>query len=42
MNELHEIFVESLPIIVHNQNVVVNTNPLDFVNKLFADITSVK
>ena len=42
MNELHEIFVESLSIIVHNQNVVVDTNPLDFVNKLFTDITSVR
>jgi hypothetical protein len=37
-DDLHELFVESLPIIEHNQNTLFNMNPESWANKLIEDI----
>ena len=37
-DDLHELFVESLPIILHNQNVLYETKHEDFLTKLHEDI----
>ena len=41
MKELHDIYVESLPTIIHNQNVVTNINPNVLLDKLFDRISRV-
>ena len=41
MEELHEIYVESLPTIIYNQNVVRDMNPNVLLDKLFDRISRV-
>ena len=41
MEELHEMYVESLPTIIYNQNVVRDMNPNVLLDKLFDRISRV-
>jgi hypothetical protein len=41
-NDLHELFVESLPIILHNQTLIYETTPESLVNKFIEDIVEIK
>jgi len=41
-NDLHELFVESLPIILHNQTLIYETAPESLLNKFIEDIVEIK